>query len=943
MRSLKLQIGLLFLFSVYHTCTFAQNTGISDVNRTPDASAVLDVYSTSKGVLVPRLNEAQRTAIASPAIGLLVYQTDGATPGFYYYTGTTWTPIASGSGSRWTLEPSTSNIYYNSGFVGVGVTNPRNQLVVNNNLEIRRTGTATDISQLIFSNTANQGNFRIGGDGGDIFWQGGGGQSLQMGSFWTTILTGDRQSAAFPAFITGSTIPNRSVLVRSSRNASIPLSIQGNSSSQTANLTEWLNATGTAINVVSSAGNLGLGVTTPTQKLDVAGNINLSGAFMPNNAPGTAGQILQSAGANAYPTWVDLSTATNNLNWALGGNNLAGIKTLGTTTNFDLPFITNNTEKMRISATGNVGIGSTTFDATNPEKLLVNTGTTTSVNAIVARGNINKYFQTNIQNLSTGNQASSDIVATANNGTETSFFVNLGINGSGFVYSQANNLIAAGAANDGYLLSAGNNFHIVNSNATKDIVFTTGGTATTNEAMRLTAARNLGIGLTPTQKLDVLGNFKLNGAFMPNGNAGTAGQVLQSAGANASPVWVTAGASSSWALGGNSVAALNSLGTTSNFDLPIITNNAEKMRVLANGNIGIGLTAPAEKLDVNGNIRLSATSNTTPRRIMFANTGSDPDAAIEVRPGGSPEQQEMLFYVGNDPANAFGPDRIRMVAEEIRFQNFNADGTSSLANAEAQPASLNTRMIISPAGNVGIGATTFDQDSPEQLLVEANTNTYNAIVARGNINSYFQTNIQNLSTGSQASSDVVATADNGTETTNFINMGINNSGYLYQNGNVIETGKKNDGYILSAGQDFYIVNNNPTKDMIFTVGGTATTNEAMRITGAGERVGIANNAPNSTLSVNGTLSMAVRNVSGGTTLSATDHVIINTTNGTATWALPAANSCKGRIYRVINHGSGTLTFSTSIIVGYNTTATSLNAGAAVELISDGTNWRRMDD
>lgn len=171
------------------------------------------------------------------------------------------------------------------------------------------------------------------------------------------------------------------------------------------------------------------------------------------------------------------------------------------------------------------------------------------------------------------------------------------------MYDPANNLIATGAANDGYLLSVGNNFHIVNSNTTKDIIFTTGGTAATNEAMRLTAARNLGIGLTPTQKLDVLGNFKLTGAFMPAGIAGTAGQVLQSAGANASPVWVSAGASSGWALGGNSVAALNTLGTTTAFDLPFITNNTEKMRILSGGNVGIGTATPAEKLEINGNLK----------------------------------------------------------------------------------------------------------------------------------------------------------------------------------------------------------------------------------------------------------------------------------------------------------------------------------------------------
>lgn len=59
--------------------------------HTPDNSAQLDVTSTDKGLLTPRMTAAQRGAIPSPATGLLVYQTDG-TAGFYYNSGTAGTP-----------------------------------------------------------------------------------------------------------------------------------------------------------------------------------------------------------------------------------------------------------------------------------------------------------------------------------------------------------------------------------------------------------------------------------------------------------------------------------------------------------------------------------------------------------------------------------------------------------------------------------------------------------------------------------------------------------------------------------------------------------------------------------------------------------------------------------------------------------------------------------
>lgn len=77
------------------TCCFSQ-VGIG--TPTPHSSAMLEVTSTNRGMLLPRMTQAQRDAITSPASGLLIYQTD-ATPGFYYYN-SGWLPfISSGSGS----------------------------------------------------------------------------------------------------------------------------------------------------------------------------------------------------------------------------------------------------------------------------------------------------------------------------------------------------------------------------------------------------------------------------------------------------------------------------------------------------------------------------------------------------------------------------------------------------------------------------------------------------------------------------------------------------------------------------------------------------------------------------------------------------------------------------------------------------------------------------
>lgn len=93
----------IILFSSFciATATNAQSVSVNTDGTTADASAILDVKSTTKGVLVPRVTTAQRTAIASPANGLLVYDTD--VKSFWYHNGIAWTNIT-GAGGGGTLS-----------------------------------------------------------------------------------------------------------------------------------------------------------------------------------------------------------------------------------------------------------------------------------------------------------------------------------------------------------------------------------------------------------------------------------------------------------------------------------------------------------------------------------------------------------------------------------------------------------------------------------------------------------------------------------------------------------------------------------------------------------------------------------------------------------------------------------------------------------------------
>jgi hypothetical protein len=83
-----------FLAAVVLTATTFAQVGINI--ETPDASAALDITSTTGGLLVPRMTKVQRGFIDTPATGLMIYQTDG-TPGFYYYNGSSWAEVAATS------------------------------------------------------------------------------------------------------------------------------------------------------------------------------------------------------------------------------------------------------------------------------------------------------------------------------------------------------------------------------------------------------------------------------------------------------------------------------------------------------------------------------------------------------------------------------------------------------------------------------------------------------------------------------------------------------------------------------------------------------------------------------------------------------------------------------------------------------------------------------
>ena len=106
MKKIVLSI-ILLCFSYYYN--YAQ-VGIG--TTTPDPSSILDIESTTQGVLVPRLTTAQITAIGSPAMGLLVFNSDEKE--FQFNFGTTgtpdWSKVSHNSSVKYSNTNTTTNI-----------------------------------------------------------------------------------------------------------------------------------------------------------------------------------------------------------------------------------------------------------------------------------------------------------------------------------------------------------------------------------------------------------------------------------------------------------------------------------------------------------------------------------------------------------------------------------------------------------------------------------------------------------------------------------------------------------------------------------------------------------------------------------------------------------------------------------------------------------------
>jgi hypothetical protein len=156
---------------------------------------------------------------------------------------------------------------------------------------------------------------------------------------------------------------------------------------------------------------------------------------------------------------------------------------------------------------------------------------------------------------------------------------------------------------------------------------------------------------------------------------------------------------------------------------------------------------------------------------------------------------------------------------------------SVLVSGSVNATTLVAQEFLFVSGFAVIGEPIHHTGSDPEALHVGNSNSYNIAHFKGDNEYYSQVYISNHSSGSNASSDLVVVADNGTETNHYIDLGINSSTYT---GGLV--GRENDAYLLNVGKDMYIGTvggeNHPSK--LFLFGQNNWENPQITVSGSGQ-------------------------------------------------------------------------------------------------------------
>lgn len=244
---------------------------------------------------------------------------------------------------------------------------------------------------------------------------------------------------------------------------------------------------------IDASGNTGIGTITPTERLDVAGNVRFSGALMPAGLPGSLGSILMSQGPGVAPMW----TATTSLGFIQGVTSINGLTSMAQTFVVD----TAGTD-FTISSLGS------THTFSLPSASATNRGALTSADWTMFNNKLTTAVGTLGQIVRSGDAqnpifslADTGVLA-ATYGSSTTIPV-ITIDAQGRITSATTTSISAVLASSDAFIQGGNSFGTsatIGTNDNQHFIFETNGL----ERMRIHANGRVGIGeLTPNARLHV--------------------------------------------------------------------------------------------------------------------------------------------------------------------------------------------------------------------------------------------------------------------------------------------------------------------------------------------------------------------------------------------------------------------------------------------------------
>jgi hypothetical protein len=285
---MKTKITVL-LFVIANSLSFSQ-VGIGTTN--PKATLDLVASSTSTpnstdGLLIPRVT-AFPTSVTVDQNGMMVFlKTAFGTNqiGLYYYDfpTTTWKWLSSGSNSTvWTNNNVNTRVEIPKLSDGITNRSVGNELVVKDNGNVG-IGLAIPTEKLEITGGGIRINKPNGIGFGDIPRDGNVGNDDSAKIYYDVAAFG---ITTVDGLVIEKTDTNDAIV-----DGGIMFANKGNDNVRVPSM------------VIRGTGNVGIGLTAPTQKLDVIGNIKFSGALMPNNSAGTIGQVLVSAGPGVAPIW----------------------------------------------------------------------------------------------------------------------------------------------------------------------------------------------------------------------------------------------------------------------------------------------------------------------------------------------------------------------------------------------------------------------------------------------------------------------------------------------------------------------------------------------------------------------------------------------------------------------------------------------------------------